>query len=244
MVRSYKKKGKPYNDGTLAEALKEIDGGASIKETGRKYLIWYGKLHADYQRYKEESGNDAAAKKKPKKKVTQPKKQPTAKKIPVVEEDADSDSTTVSSIEMTDANTSSDLSLTDIIQDDMEATEGRATDDSHPLCTIEDSDVGKHVAVYYTDRTSHYYWGKVTKVFSRDEDTDVTEVEVDFLQKKTISSDPSAWTWTEKKVKEVLVVETKFIIYGPVTPDIRKNIFTFPVVQGTASLQKLEGRHD
>ena len=99
-----------------------------------------------------------------------------------------------------------------------------------PLCSIDALDIGKYVAVFYTDPKPHYYWGKLTKVFATDKDTDVTEVEVDFLQKKTLSSDPSAWTWKDKKVKEVLIVNTKFIVYGPVVPDSKKDVLIFPDV--------------
>ena len=47
MPRTYEKKAKPYNDATIAKALKEISDGASISATSKKYKIGYGKLHAD-----------------------------------------------------------------------------------------------------------------------------------------------------------------------------------------------------
>lgn len=53
MVRKYVKKAKPYNDGTLVSALHEIQAGASIKKTSKKYKIGYGKLWADFKAYKE-----------------------------------------------------------------------------------------------------------------------------------------------------------------------------------------------
>ena len=104
---------------------------------------------------------------------------------------------------------------------------------------VTDDDVGKYVAVYYSCQKPSYYWGKITKVFSDDDDTDVTAVEVDFLQKKTLTSDPKLLTWCEKIRKEVLVVETKYIIWGPVFADIiSKGLLRFPDVEATARLQK------
>ena len=64
------------------------------------------------------------------------------------------------------------------------------------------------------------------------------------MQKKTISSDPSAWTWAEKTLKEVLIIDTKFIVFGPLLPDVRKNILGFPVVETMASLREFEERDD
>ena len=40
-----------------------------------------------------------------------------------------------------------------------------------------------------------YFWGKVTKVFSYDEESDIAQIEVEFLQKKTVTSDPTRLTW-------------------------------------------------
>ena len=77
-------------------------------------------------------------------------------------------------------------------------------------------------------------------MFSDDDDTDVTAVEVDFLQKKTLTSDPKLLTWCEKIRKEVLVVETKYIVWGPVFADISKGLLRFPDVEGTARLQKFK----
>ena len=110
--------------------------------------------------------------------------------------------------------------------------------------TTEDADTYKYVAVYFSHPKPHYFWGKILKVFSSDEETDVTQVEVDFLQKKTISSDPSAWTWAEKTLKEVLIIDAKFIVFGLLLPDVRKNIFRFPDVEAMASLREFEERDD
>lgn len=68
MPRTYEKKAKPYNDATIAKALKEISDGASISATSKKYKIGYGKLHADYQRYKQ--SDDASFTMTPDKRVS------------------------------------------------------------------------------------------------------------------------------------------------------------------------------
>ena len=219
------------------------------------------------------------SKKEAAKKKEAPKKKTLGKKRKLEEEDEDSDSTVVSSVAMTEANTSSDLSLEDLLGDALEeatevrmeeVTQGReetedrrketdsrsdkdrdgrhdeATADGTEEVTsaksgiIEDADIHKYVAVYFSHPKPHYFWGKIVKVFSSDEETEVTQVEVDFLQKKTISSDPSAWTWAEKTVKEVLIIDTKFIVFGPLLPDIRKNMFHFPDVEAMASLREFD----
>ena len=49
MVRKYKKKSKPYNEATIALACSEIQAGAKIKSTARKFKIGYGKLQREYK---------------------------------------------------------------------------------------------------------------------------------------------------------------------------------------------------
>ena len=230
------------------------------------------------------------------KKVTKGKivtrgKSVTRRKKRRLEDDAIySDSSSVSSVLVSDANTSSDLSLKDFLSDhleeeidmeDEEATEtttfssllqvelpadreeiddletiekeSEGRDGSHDEAIdgktdqvtlidsiTEDSALNKYVAVYYSDPNPTYYWGKVLKVFSNDEDTAVDKVEVDFLRRNKISSCPSEVDWTHKAVKEILIVEKRFILYGPVVPEIRGRTFRFPDVQAMAALQKLE----
>ena len=52
-------------------------------------------------------------------------------------------------------------------------------------------DINKYVSVFYSEPKPYYCWGKITKVFSNDEDTAIDQVEVDFLRRKIISSCPS-----------------------------------------------------
>ena len=207
-------------------------------------------------------------KKKSKKRVSQ-------KKRKLKDYDDDSDSTVISSVIISEGNTSSDVSSDDLLsdpkdwQDDLEESpaarmkelkqkrdETGDTSGSHDEISaggtegvtsnnaaIDDADVDKYVAVYFSHPKPHYFWGKIVKLFSNDEEADVTQVEVEFLKKK-ISSDPSAWTWAEKAIKEALIVETKFIVFGPLLPDVKKNVFLFPDVLAMASLQEFKERED
>ena len=98
----------------------------------------------------------------------------------------------------------------------------------------------KYVAVYYSDPKPQYFWGKIKKTFSSDPDSPNTSVEIDFLRKSTIIAYPSDWKWTEKPEfkKEISVIETKFILYGPVLPtDIKAGALTFPDRQAMEALQ-------
>ena len=65
--------------------------------------------------------------------------------------------------------------------------------------TIEDEDVAKYVAVYYSDPKLQYYWGRITHVFSNDPETKNDQVKVDFLKKRTYTTDPEDWEWEDKK---------------------------------------------
>ena len=55
-------------------------------------------------------------------------------------------------------------------------------DKSMGVVTIEDADVSKYVAVYYTDPKLQYFFGKITEVFSEDSDSK-NKVEIDFFEK-------------------------------------------------------------
>ena len=82
--------------------------------------------------------------------------------------------------------------------------------------------------MFYTEPQLSYYWGKVIKTFAQDEDADIDSLPINFLKQKNIGSDPSQWTWQDKKAKEVTIVEARYILYGPVIPDIKNNVFIFP----------------
>ena len=48
----------------------------------------------------------------------------------------------------------------------------------------------KMVKTHITEPKITYYWGKVLKIFFSEKEGDVLDVEVSFLKKKTISSNP------------------------------------------------------
>lgn len=109
---------------------------------------------------------------------------------------------------------------------------------------IDDADISKYVAVAYTHPKFKYYWGKITKVFSQDSDATNDKVEIDFLRKRTMGANPADWDWEEKqgKLKEIEIIDTKHILYGPILPTFKGRTMKFPDFQAMAALQELEGR--
>ena len=79
----------------------------------------------------------------------------------------------------------------------------------------------------------------MTKTFSDDEETNLTKIEVDFLQKKTLSNDPSLWKCTEKTKKDIDIVSVNYVLLGPLQPNVGKGLFHFPDVEATGLLQNL-----
>lgn len=94
--------------------------------------------------------------------------------------------------------------------------------------SITEDDIGKFYAVLYTEPRT-YYWGKLLKLFSDDEDTAVTKAELDFLKRDFISSDVAQQTWKERAVKDISIVSVLTMFYGPVKPTLnRGSSFQFP----------------
>ncbi len=160
------------------------------------------------------------------------KQHPKKKKVEV----SDTDSTTVSTEEIDDGNTSSDISLSDLLApvtpeatDEVNEQQENADTNHDMMPKLSDDSVNKYYAVFYTDPKLKYYWGKVTKTFTNDDDDDdIEKVEVDFLQQKAFGSNPHDWTWCERPVKDIEVLESQYIFYGPVLPEIKKRSFHFP----------------
>lgn len=98
-------------------------------------------------------------------------------------------------------------------EEDAEHIKSPTPESKSPKPQLSEESIGKYFVIYYTEPLT-YYWGKVTKVFSENEDGEVTRVEVDFLKKKTITSDPKDWSWVERAVKEIGIVPTDYIFYG------------------------------
>ena len=81
----------------------------------------------------------------------------------------------------------------------------------------------------------------MTKTFTNDDDDDdIEKVEVDFLHQKAVSSNPRDWTWCERPVKDDDILESQYIFYGPVLPEIKKGVFTFPDVEANDCLLRLK----
>ena len=205
------------------------------------------------------------------------------RKLPVEDK---SDSTSVSSVCVTDANTSSDLSLRDFEEDEEEEIEpvrkkqrveneelgdknvtiqeiverelqkkvedkgevpkgtkkGNSKGNTE-IIAIEDADIGKYVAVYFSDPKPKYYWAKILKVFSNDASDPNDKVEVEYLRQHTLSSNPADRAWIEKTVqKEIEIVDTKLVLYGPVcaSSSTKGSSLKFPDVLADKALRKME----
>ena len=89
-----------------------------------------------------------------------------------------------------------------------------------------------------TEPTHQYYWGKVNKVFSNDDDIDVTQIKKHVLQKTGLRNLLS-WNWGEK-IKDVTVISTKWILFGLIEHEIRQNLHHFPDGEATAILRRLK----
>ena len=77
-------------------------------------------------------------------------------------------------------------------------------------------------------------------MFSHDK-SDIAQIEVELLQKKTVTSDPTRLARGElRNRKDVEIVDTKFVLLGPVLPNIGKNCLRFPDVEATALLHQYE----
>ena len=109
---------------------------------------------------------------------------------------------------------------------------------------LDDNSVGKFYAVFYSTPIKSYYWGKITKTFEYDEDEQVSSVEVDFLRRKNISSDPEKLTWGEPVLKDVQIVSSEFVFFGPANADIIKGgHFKFPDKKASSAFRKYSISH-
>ena len=109
--------------------------------------------------------------------------------------------------------------------------------------TITEESIGKYYATLYTSPKTTYYWGKVLKTFENDVDSEVESVEMDFLSKKDLGSNPESWTWNQKGRPDIEIVEAKYIFYGPALPDINKGKFSFPDKQVYEYLLELQNTY-
>ena len=105
--------------------------------------------------------------------------------------------TSVSSRETDVRRTSSDISLTDILNkslSDIEHEDTTCTDrrQTTEQALITKESVKKYVAMIYTEPQLKYYWGKIVNTTESNQQT--TKTEVRFLKQKVIGSDPNKWT--------------------------------------------------
>ena len=87
------------------------------------------------------------------------------------------------------SDTDSDIGLNDILYSDKES-DNEPDPDPESLLEISDSDIGKFFAVLYTEPQRTYYWGKLLKTFSHDENTPNATFEFDFLKKNASLATP------------------------------------------------------
>lgn len=106
---------------------------------------------------------------------------------------------------------------------------------------IDDESINKYFAVVYTEPKKQHYWGKVTKVFSEDDELPVNKVEMVFLRRKTLSSMPEKITWQWPPVEDKHIIDTDYIFMGPCSPDLLKNgSYRFDDVKANDLLKKIK----
>ncbi len=81
--------------------------------------------------------------------------------------------------------------------------------------------------MYYTEPRLIHYWLQVTKVLSQDEDNKATRVAVGFLKKMKITDNPKEWSWLDTAVKDLKIVSTHYVSYGPEMPRTNKSALYF-----------------
>ena len=76
--------------------------------------------------------------------------------------------------------------------------------------SLDDDKVGMFYCIYFDEGR---YWRRLDKVFSDDPESP-TQVEINFLEYK------SEGYWDFPKTKEILLLESKFVFYGPLKPNV------------------------
>ena len=212
---------------TLEEILHSRGRSGPTPPKPRRKINTHAEIITQKQCIEQMNKNVVQKKKLSQKKEKQPRKKVKRTKQP----ESDLDSTTSVEDEVDFGHSSDDLSL-DLDEDpaDEDAEQMKPTkppESKHQKPKISEESIGKYYAVYYTEPLT-YYWGKVTKVFSEDEEGEVTRVELDFLRKKTITSNPKGWSWIERVFKDLEIVPTDYVFYGPEKPNFEKSTLYFP----------------
>ena len=80
---------------------------------------------------------------------------------------------------------------------------------------------------------STYYWGKVLKIFRLDVSGQITDVELKFMHRKTITSIPEKVTWDWPSKDDICTVKVNRVFMGPSRPNLHKSRFSFKDEQAT-----------
>lgn len=89
---------------------------------------------------------------------------------------------------------------------------GIETDMAQIRATIDDSNIGQFVAVYFDE---DYYWGKIRKIWADDPDEDATGLELKYLHREAVASAVPVWKWPEKEDVDPNV-NMNVVFFGPV----------------------------
>lgn len=161
---------------------------------------------------------------------TKAKRAPTRKPSDDIETES---TTSVSSVVTDGQNTSSDISLSDLINPHLsdEEEDNTAATENFNMSTgpmVKKESVNQYVAILYTEPKLKYYWGKIVQTVECDKTNKTKQIKVQFLKQKAIGSNPKDWTWHEPLKAEVEVLDVEYVLYGPLLPSVKSKIFTFP----------------
>ncbi|KAK4305728.1 hypothetical protein Pmani_022387 [Petrolisthes manimaculis] len=190
----------PFQDAVTGKSplMTSVKSGTAPPKSRRK-INTHGEIVTQKQCIEQMKVTEVQQKEKKLSKTKKKEKQPRKKIKRTKQPEPDLYSTTSTEDELSFVNSSDDLSLgLDSYEDpeeDAEHMKSPTPDAKSPKPKLSEESIGKYFAVYYTEPLT-YYWGKVTKVLYEDEDGEVTRVEVDFLKKETIASNPSFYKCT------------------------------------------------
>ncbi|KAK8394586.1 hypothetical protein O3P69_006619 [Scylla paramamosain] len=152
------------NETTLEEVLHARGRSATPVVKRRRVIPMKGQVITNEECLKEIKGKEEKKMQTAKQKK-KTKQHPKKKKVEV----SDTDSTTVSTEEIDYGNTSSDISLSDLLApvtpeatDEVNEQQENADTNHDMMPKLSDDSVNKYYAVFYTDPKLKYYWGKVS----------------------------------------------------------------------------------
>ena len=121
-----------------------------------------------------------------------------------------------------------ELNDEEVVEEDMQENEIEFTPKiPFTLPKITENSIGKFYCVYFTN-DFRYYWGKVTKVFTvDDEDEESIQCEMSFLKKKYPGSFEKGLRWVKQTPEELLVVNSKYVYHGPGEANFKGDLIMF-----------------